>query len=396
MKNAWRTQELASICSVFADGDWIESKDQSDCGIRLVQTGNVGQGQFKNREEKSRFISTDTFKRLRCTEIFPGDCLVSRLPDPVGRACLIPDTGERMITAVDCTILRFEDTVYLPEFFNYYAQSSAYLRAVDSETTGTTRKRISRARLGKVAVPVVPIREQCRIVAILDEAFEAIDTAKTNTETNLRNARELFEATLRAVFSSAQSSAASWTRRALVDLCVVDWGNTRLTKSSYAENGEFLAVSAAGGDGRIAHSEHKALTPVLSAIGAQCGRMFLPTEDFTAIKNTITLTPRPSACSGPFLYRLLTAAELPKRGAAQPFIAKGDIQAFVVDVPESLAEQEAIVGLLDQLEAKVEDLASVYARKTAALDELKMLLLHQAFTGALTDKSAESQVAEVA
>lgn len=107
---------------------------------------------------------------------------------------------------------------------------------------------------------------------------------------------------------------AGWQSATLNDLCVVDWGNTNLTKSSYVEDGEFLAVSAAGCDGRIGHKEHTKHTPVLSAIGAQCGKMFFPDEDFTAIKNTITLTPKIGVCIGRFLYYLLTFVELPQRG----------------------------------------------------------------------------------
>jgi type I restriction enzyme, S subunit len=126
---------------------------------------------------------------------------------------------------------------------------------------------------------------------------------------------------------------ARWLPATLKDLCVVDWGNTNLTKSSYIEDGEFIAVSAAGCDGRIGHKEHAKHTPVLSAIGAQCGKMFFPEEDFTAIKNTITLTPRADKCSGRFLYYMLTYVELPQRGAGQPFISKGDIQAFHITFP---------------------------------------------------------------
>ena len=114
MKAGWHTKPLAALCEVFGDGDWIESKDQSADGIRLIQTGNVGEGVFKDRGEKARYISEETFKRLRCTEIFEGDCLISRLPDPAGRSCILPDTGERMITAVDCTIVRFNVNQTLP------------------------------------------------------------------------------------------------------------------------------------------------------------------------------------------------------------------------------------------------------------------------------------------
>ena len=139
---------------------------------------------------------------------------------------------------------------------------------------------------------------------------------------------------------------AGWLSATLKDLCVVDWGNTNLTKSSYVDSGEFIAVSAAGCDGRIGHKEHAKHTPVLSAIGAQCGKMFFPDEDFTAIKNTITLTPRADKCSGRFLYYMLTYVELPQRGAGQPFISKGDIQAFPITFPP-LPEQQRIVTFLD-------------------------------------------------
>jgi type I restriction enzyme S subunit len=107
MREGWEVRPLSRLCEVFTDGDWIESKDQSPQGIRLIQTGNIGEGIFKGRSDKARFVSPATFDRLRCTEIFEGDCLVSRLPDPVGRACILPATGERMITAVNCTIIRF-------------------------------------------------------------------------------------------------------------------------------------------------------------------------------------------------------------------------------------------------------------------------------------------------
>src|SRR5947209_805189 len=147
MKNGWRTETLADLCEVFADGDWVESKDQSRDGIRLIQTGNVGQGVFKDRGDKARYISEATLKRLRCTEIFEGDCLISRLPDPVGRSCILPDTGERMITAVDCTIVRFDSRQIIPEFYRYYSQSDDYLTYVAEACTGTTRSRISRANL---------------------------------------------------------------------------------------------------------------------------------------------------------------------------------------------------------------------------------------------------------
>lgn len=197
----WQDVALAETCDMFADGDWIESKDQSPAGIRLIQTGNVGRGEFKNRIEQARYISKATFKRLRCTEIFEGDYLVSRLPDPVGRSCLLPNTGDRMITAVDCTILRFKKTHVIPSFFVYYSQSQDYLRAVNSETTGTTRNRISRKNLGHVTIPLAPIANQIRIVATLNPLLQEIKRLESIYQQKLETLEALKKSLLHKAFN---------------------------------------------------------------------------------------------------------------------------------------------------------------------------------------------------
>ena len=167
MKNNWEIKKLREVCSLIADGDWIESRHQSDDGIRLIQTGNIGNGVFKAKDDKPHYISESTFAELGCTEIFAGDCLVSRLPDPVGRACIIPELNCRMITAVDCSIIRFNGGM-APKFFIYYTQSEKYKRDIDNNTTGTTRKRISRKNLESTYIPYPPLPEQEKIVEELD------------------------------------------------------------------------------------------------------------------------------------------------------------------------------------------------------------------------------------
>ena len=160
---------IEDLCSVFADGDWIESKDQSEDGIRLIQTGNVGNAVYIDKGERARFISEDTFNRLNCTEVKPLDILVSRLPDPVGRACIIPDGLGKCITAVDCTIIRLSDKL-LPEFFVAYTLTHLYQSQVDAFVTGSTRKRISRKNLGQIKVPVPSVAQQHDFAAFVRQS----------------------------------------------------------------------------------------------------------------------------------------------------------------------------------------------------------------------------------
>ena len=67
--------------------------------------------------------------------------------------------------------------------------------------TGTTFKELSTKALSSIKIPIPPLAEQKQIVAILDQAFEAIDQAKANIEKNIVNAKELFQSKLNAIFS---------------------------------------------------------------------------------------------------------------------------------------------------------------------------------------------------
>nr|MCR4782373.1 restriction endonuclease subunit S [Lachnospiraceae bacterium] len=169
---------LEEACKVFTDGDWIESKDQSNEGIRLVQTGNIGKGKYLEKGDRAKYISEETFGDLKCTEVFPGDILVSRLPEPVGRACIIPPRSERMITAVDCTICRPDENVVSKEYLCYFMQSEAYYTRLLNNVTGTTRKRISRKNLGNVELTIPDRSTQATVVKVLDVLTRIIDYRK--------------------------------------------------------------------------------------------------------------------------------------------------------------------------------------------------------------------------
>ena len=153
----WEQRKLASLCEKFTDGDWIESKDQSDFGVRLVQTGNVGVAEYLDKPNNKKWISEDTFDRLHCEEVLPGDILISRLPEPAGRACIVPLLGTKMITAVDCTIVRTAPDMS-NKFLVQYLSSQAYFDDVNTCLAGGTRQRISRGNLANFNVPI-PVKK---------------------------------------------------------------------------------------------------------------------------------------------------------------------------------------------------------------------------------------------
>lgn len=224
----WQYKTIADVCSVLTDGNWIESKDQSPEGIRLIQTGNIGNGVFKDKGDKARYISEETFDRLGCTEIFEGDVLVSRLPEPIGRSCILPKLNQRTITAVDCSILRFKNNL-LNKFFVYYTLSPAYDRTLKNYITGSSRKRISRSNLSSIKIPVPTLEEQKTIVSELDLIAGIID--KKNAQ--LHDLEVLAQSIFYEIFGDPISNEKGWPTK-----CVGEFADV----TDYVANGSFATL----------------------------------------------------------------------------------------------------------------------------------------------------------
>jgi len=122
----WKQERLASACESAEDGDWIESKDQDGDDFRLLQISNIGMNEFVETGN-FRGVSEETFRRLNCRSVDPGDILISRMPKPIGRAWLVTEMPWRMVTAVDVTILKPNDSRLDRYFLLYHLNSESHL-----------------------------------------------------------------------------------------------------------------------------------------------------------------------------------------------------------------------------------------------------------------------------
>ena len=171
----WETCRLKNLAdplqeNSFIDGDWIESPNITDEGIRYLTTGNVGDGLYKR--QGNGYISQETFKDLNCKYAYPGDLVIARLNAPYGRSCILEDDEDRYVLAVDIVILR---TLQDKRYICYFTQCPGYQRAVEDYSRGTAMKRISRSNLGNIDVLLPPLAEQQAIADYLDEKCAAID-----------------------------------------------------------------------------------------------------------------------------------------------------------------------------------------------------------------------------
>ena len=199
----WTAATVADLIApdgIFSDGDWVESKDQDPNGaIRLLQLADVGDGVFVDKS--NRFVNDDKFEQLRCTEVFEGDVLIARMPDPLGRACLAPKLRQRSITVVDVAIVRPGATSVRPRWLMHFLNAPPVRQVIELQSSGTTRRRISRGNLAQLELPVPPLPEQKRIADKLDALLARVDACRARLNRVPRILKRFRQAVLAAAVS---------------------------------------------------------------------------------------------------------------------------------------------------------------------------------------------------
>ncbi|MCX5638657.1 MAG: restriction endonuclease subunit S [Planctomycetota bacterium] len=188
--DGWESKCLSEVrgrLGLFTDGDWIVSKNMDSNGnVRLLQLADIGIGAFLDKSAK--FISEEKFNELGCTEVKPGDVLISRMADPIARACVVPPLTQKMIAAVDIAIVRVDPKIANAKFVTMLCNSGIVKEQANSFARGSTRKRISRKDLEKIKVPLPPLSEQKRIVAKIEQSqtkAEQLKQLQAETEAEL-------------------------------------------------------------------------------------------------------------------------------------------------------------------------------------------------------------------
>jgi len=196
---------------LFIDGDWVETKDQDASGdVRLIQLADVGDGCWRNRSDRS--LTSQAANRLRCSFLEPGDVLIARMPEPVGRACIYPGEMRRAVTAVDVCICRPNAARVDAKWFMWTINCPQVRHQIEALQSGTTRRRISRRNLATVSIHLPPLHEQRQIAEVIEEQLSRLDAAQRSLYAAERKREALARQLLRG------ASVGSWPMVTLGDI----------------------------------------------------------------------------------------------------------------------------------------------------------------------------------
>lgn len=404
MKAGWQSRKLSELCSIELGKTpsrsnkafWDKSCETNNVWVSIADLLNAESGLVNDSKERLSDAGAALCKTVRA-----GTLLVS-FKLTLGRLAF---AGRDLFTNEAIAALGvFSETELSKEFLFYFFHFFDWRKAAENDVK-VKGMALNKAKLKEIVVSFPELPEQQRIVAILDEAFDAIAAARANAEQNRQNACALFENYLQSVFSQRGEGWVDTTIAAATGGVFTGPFGSLLHKSDYIEHGIPLVnpahITSVGiePDLRKTVSEETAqrLSNYIMRAGdivigrrGEMGRCAIVTNiEDGWLCGTGSFVIKPSErCDARYLVRLLrsesckTQLENIAGGAVMPNLSNTDLSNFPIILPP-IDMQRSVLRKIDLMAEKTQHLEAIYQRKIAALDELKQSLLQQAFSGQL-------------
>jgi type I restriction enzyme S subunit len=136
-------------------GSNLKTSDYTNDGVQIIQLQNIGDGIFY--DDSPIYTSIEKANELISCNIYPGEIILSKMGDPVARACFIPPKGERFLMASDGIRLVVDEKKFDKIFVHEYINSPFFRNRAFEISTGSTRLRIGLPELKRLKVICTPL-----------------------------------------------------------------------------------------------------------------------------------------------------------------------------------------------------------------------------------------------
>ena len=141
-----------------------------------------------------------------------------------------------------------------------------------------------------------------------------------------------------------------WQTKTLGDICEMYQPKT-ISGKDMIEDGKYLVYGANGVIGRYNEFNHEDPQLLITCRGATCGSVNVSAPRSWVTGNAMVVRPKYESLEMRYLeYLFRGGIDISKAitGAAQPQITRTNLEPLEISFPESLVEQQRIVGLLDE------------------------------------------------
>ncbi|MCL6251070.1 restriction endonuclease subunit S [Altererythrobacter sp. KTW20L] len=174
----------------FLRGSGIQKSDFVDVGAGCIHYGQIHTHYGTSAETTKSYIRPELAARLR--KAHKGDLVIATTSeDDEAVAKAVAWLGDEDV-AVSTDAYIFRHTLN-PKYVSYFFQTEHFQSQKKRHVTGTKVRRISGESMAKINIPVPPLEEQERIVAILDRFDELTGNLSTGLPAEINARRRQYE-----------------------------------------------------------------------------------------------------------------------------------------------------------------------------------------------------------
>jgi type I restriction enzyme S subunit len=400
VKGGWSTKAFGEV---LQRTETVNPAQSPEAEFDYIDVSSVSNSTFQI-EETQRIKGKDAPSRARKL-VRANDILFATIRPTLQRIAIVPTSLDKQVCSTGYFVLRPKPELD-SRFVFYSLFREDFMRQMETLQKGASYPAVTDGDVRSQVIPVPPLSQQRRIVAILNEAFEGIATAKVNAEKNLQNARAIFESYLQSVF---RQRGRGWVEKRLGEVCDFVGGaqppKSVFSKIKTADNIRLIQIRDYKNEKNVVYIPRRLAKRFCTANDVMIGRygppLFQILRGLDGAYNVALMkaVPDESVLHRDFLFYFLRNPAILRyviyhsaRAAGQIGLTKETLEPYPILLP-TLAIQQSVVEAITAIEADTQNLVSIYERKIAALDVLKKSLLHDAFTGELTATST-TDVAE--
>ncbi|EMG1694604.1 restriction endonuclease subunit S [Campylobacter jejuni] len=284
----------------------------------------------------------------------------------------------------------------ISEYIYYYCISSKFQSILFSKAPQTTLAIFNKTEFSKLEI-IYPkdIKEQERIVGILDESFAKIDESIKILEQDLLNLDELMQSALQKAFNPLKDNAKenyklpqSWEWKSLEEISEnISAGGDKpknCTESKTTKNQIPVYANGVNNNGLVGYTDKATIIKPSLTISARgtIGFVCIRKEPYFPIVRLISLIPCENILCLHYLYFCLNFFIAKGEGSSIPQLTIPKFKSLQIPLPP-LKEQEQIAEHLDFVFEKAKALKELYTKELKDYEELKQSLLNKAFKGEL-------------
>lgn len=402
MSKNWEEKTLGEVCQNTSNIKWNDSLSNE---YKYIDLSSVSRNNLNITDSVDITKETAPSRAKKIIQI--NDIIFATTRPTLKRLTIIPKEYDNQICSTGYVVLRPKQEIIESKYIYYFLRTDDFINLMESLQKGASYPAVSDKDVKNVLIKFPSlISTQKQIVEILDTAFEALEKAKTNIETNLKNTKELFDSKLNEIFSQ---KGEGWEEDKIVNVCsILTCGVASTPKYVEKEVGVAFLSAQNVKNGEIILDKYRYISKELhnhltkknkpkkgdilySRVGAKFGEAGVVEHDFEfSVYVSVTLIrPLSEKLNNYYLKYYLNSpiikslAKSSITSSGVPNLNVNAVREFPVYYP-SVTKQLEIVDKIKELESVSLNIINKYQQKLDNLEELKKSLLQKAFSGELT------------